>query len=1108
MAVESNSTHRHPVTEKLAKERKMSRHSSLKEARPKSSSSVAPESPKKKPTRSSSAGKLKGKKDEPEKGRRERNSSPCVERSRSRDGNKERDRSRSAEKKALRERSLSSEGAGRRKRSQSRERSSSAERKHSRSSSKNRRDRIRSSEGTRERSKSREKSTSKREDNDILSPSTRRRRMSDVERSKRKQTSEGRKSSVLGSLDAFLVEKRPSSPSLRRDSGDRSVMSSSSKIQRRKRRSYSSGSASVFGGQVADRDEVLHLRRSLSSSASVIRDDSVVPDKKKELHKERKSSVRSRTPSLRTRHSVLNRSDSAASGMSFKPPLDYPPDVGESSGRPYRKVSLTTANGAEVPPGFPIAAVDKNPTTTSGDIEKIGNSSGLATIESTAKIRERQQRRSELTRGDGSSKSLNTMDKRTHLRRKKSLRAMTPEVPPPGSIKASHEQEEKARDSSTLPLKAEGQGSLSSRLERVGSRSPGRNSLRNSSSQSVSSTPVLADKNRIGSISRKMDKKPLTKRRTQEDVVALHDKEEDGLAEFLGMPKPDDDDEDEEKPGYGEDLNDLHSSVASLDPSILTQQNDPAKQITSILELYHDEPGGGIEGEIDLKDDSTVGTQEDHSERFKQRHGSLSHLNQSVVSFDPSQLQQSAEMFDGGKQTGPGYLSPQHSSLSGTSDSSKSPSVLKRKCGQPGVESPNSNKRVSWVELPLASPGTLLFKSTDTDGTNGRETEASVDFLSTVDDFSDEATFAEAMRLTTEQSNRDQTGKAKKNPSLGATLEQDKLRKKKQPADERTIGTTTTSNTNTSESTMKAGNKSKEVLRDSKTNVRRQHDVLADKGRSPLVRTSSSGSLSRSSRLSLRRTGDCPSDGSSGSLSRNGIITNDDTHDKSDKKFKRRPSKSTSKGNTNTGTDNKNDSPKESSLRERPRRSASDGRLSVPFTPNKTRTSVKRTNSDSKSSPAKAGSKVKYVSKSGSPESQFSGEPTNEKNDEEGGAVSPMLSLTATPSRKKSYLSRRNQTREHQQNKSSIKSSLDNFLEKAGNAHTRTDVGARSVHSEGGLKKRKSSARAKRVDNDDRSVSSAPSLTARRRSRRMSEKIAGGTKKVSSWWKLNSSEVE
>lgn len=941
--------------------------------------------------------------------------------------------------------------------------------------------------------------------------------MSIVEKSKRKQGSDGRKSSVLGSLNAFLEEAKEAEPAKTRNSGDRSVMSSASKIQRRTRRSHSSGSASVFGGQVADRDEVRERRRSRSSSASVMHDGSSVSENRKELRKERKSSVRSRTPSARSRHSALSRSvtgDSSSSMKSSSQPMDHPPLLGEPSGRLQRKVSLTTGNGAEVPPGFPVAAVDKNSSVMHGDLENVGHSSGPTVLESTAKIRERQQRRADLSQGGGSSKSLGAGEARQQLRRKKSLRAMTPELPPPRSIDVSQDEEggEKvdSMHSSTLTLKHTpaqkrekerqngGPASLSSALEMVEARSPGRNLRKKSSNGSVASAPAMSDRNKKDSASRRKSKKTSPKKQSKEELSELQGEHTDDLAIFLGMPKPDDDDDDEQGVNKGDqsNFNALNASIASLDPSILTHRNESIKPINSIMELYHDEAGEGIEGELDLNDDSTQGTQDYASNSFQQRHGSTSQLNQSVVEFDADQLQQTANMFGGGSLSGPGYLSPQHSSLSGNSDSiksCKSPSVLKRKAGQRKVESPNSNKRVSWIELPLASPGTLLVKSTDNDGTNERETEASADLLSSLDDLRDERKFSDTLRSADGKPNVENNEKMRKSPSLGAALEQDNGKTKRQSADERTVGTAATSSSSTSQATAKTNNKSKGVVLASNTAASNSQGTgVVEEGRPPLARTSSS-----SSRSSVRRTSDSPSVGSPSPLSRQSSTEND----VSDKKLSRRSSKVATKGKTGSNKETKQDSPSGSN-KEPHRRSSSEGRLSVPLTPDKRRTSLRRTSSDSKSTPSKAGSKIKYMSKSGNADDQVSGEPTNEIcKAGERGAVSSLLSpRDSTPRKKKSYLSRRNEAKEH---KSSVKSSLDNFLEKMGDTpDTPTAVDSRSVSSDGRLKNRKKTLRARKDDSDDRSVSSAPSMNARRRSRRLSGKTKG--KEVGSWWNLDS----
>lgn len=1069
------------------------------------------------------------------------------ERSRSREGDKSRSRSRSVEKSSRRDGSSSPGKSKRREsttcrsidrsdrsdagsvsgtndraeRSRSRDRSKSKERSSSRDRSKSKeRSRSKDRSSSRERSKSRDRGSSGERRpstaNDADDASVRRRKMSDSERSKRpsylksiaankkdKEISEGRKSSVLGSLHAFLEEGRASAPSPR-EAGDRSVVSSATKIQRRKRSSMPSGSASVYGGQVVgSRDEVRNRRRSRSSSMTPENDAVSVSEPNRELR--RSLNVRSRTPSARTRQSTLAHerhsfSGEASMNSSFQTsmqPSDHPPLLRENSARSAKKLSLST--GAEVPPGFPVAAVDKTVGSGVNEMELAGHSSGPIVLESTAQIKERQQRRALLGERTSSSKSLGANDTRT-LRRKKSLQALAPTPPPPRSTTMTQVENQNGGQ------EVDHNTSSSSRLGRVDARtSPGRPSRRKSSSgQSINGATSTSD--RYGKCS--TPRKPL-KRTVKVTPIGRSgsdggDEEDSGLASFLGMPKTDDDDDDNSNRKHGlersGDSDDV--SVASLDPSILKNSSQSGIQINSLQELYqqdknNDEQHEGYEGELELKDDSTQATQENSIESYKNQ--ILTPLSkESIVMFDSVQLQQ-------GRDIGPGSLSPHSSSLSGTSDSLRSPGVLKRKSGQPKAESPNTNRRVSWVELPMTNPGTLLVKSTDTDGTNERATETSPDLVASIHDLYDEAGLARAAMLASEAQEGQKNGKTRKNPSLDAAIRQDKDKQKRHPTDERTVGTAAT---NTSEATMKTNNKSEDTLAArkllaSKIDERERRLNSTDSDRPGVSRTTSSSSLSRSSRSSVRRSKDSTSDGSSSTLSRKSKSSKDD--DVSENKVKKTGSKVSSKTKTSSKSDGKRKDDGEST-KGRQRRSTSMDR-SVIDSPSTQREPLRRTKSDSKNAHLKACSKVKYISKQERAENQVTGEPTTESSrDKDVASVTRSLDTPLTK-KKKSYLTRRNLMKENKEKsqgaKSSVMSSLDNFLAKMEEDDSSLVVDDhRSVYSDNGLKGRKIGLRSRRRESDDRSVTSAPSLI---RARRASEslKVKAAAKKVSTWWNLN-----
>lgn len=902
-----------------------------------------------------------------------------------------------------------------------------------------------------------------------LTPSVRRRRMSEMERTKRSYTkspnynikmkkdkdeSDGRKSSVLGSLSAFLEEGKPATP--RKSKDEQSVVSSASKIHRRKSRSMPSSSASVFGGQIiGSRDDIRERRRSRSSSQGQL-NDTETSEKRKEMSRGRKS----RTPSTRTRRAAKeDMAEEKGGTSSVSRPSDEQLVVQSSPSQRQRKVALST--GADVPPGFPSMAVDKK------EIEITGHASGPTVLESTTRIKERQQQRGGLVeKGDGSSKSLGALEKKSSIRRKQSLRSGQDLRGTEGGSFNKLTQ-----DLDTTQTEGSGRGNtLSSRLDRLGGRSPGKN-RRKGSGSSVMSAPALSDKHKKRSNTRKREqdipsrtdpKAPLPPSPNIKEV------EEDLLEKILGMPKFEKDEPDEQDGGGIEGSyvmeDDLQGSMASLDPSILTKNSEPIKKVNSIHELYYDAGGKdeGIEGELDLNDGSTQTTQESSSDSCRGSQGAP------IVLFDSQQIQQR------NRQIGPGTLSPHSSSLSGTSDSLRSPGILKRRAGIVPSESP-SIQRVSWVELPLSSPGTLLVKSADTDGANERETLACADTVSSLENL-DETNLSDALKRNKKMEKEEKKSVSKKSPSLGATLENDRASKKRQTTDERTVGT---SATNTSESTAKAGNKSS-VKTDNSTAKKLESQKKKLEGKKtdsdsevPTEATSSNSLESTSMRstrssFSSRRGKDESMDGSTSSRSRNVGKKDDDGSARSERKVLKR---SASKGNIKkprSGDVGEEGSENQKAVRRR-------GSLSA------------------KGKSPRAGSKIKYVKADSDDLDQSSGEPTTEVN------TTSISNTDTTPlNKKKSYLNRRQLMKDHkeksQRAKSSVKNSLDSFLARIGDQEEPVEDN-RSINSDGRLKKQRA---RKKADSDDRSISSAPMLNTRRK-RRSSTKVKRSLEASMAW---------
>jgi hypothetical protein len=819
--------------------------------------------------------------------------------------------------------------------------------------------------------------TKSNEDNDLnnssltLTPSVRRKRMADFGRSKRHRTkspgpmkspssikspgciknienkddSDQRKSAVSDSLKTFLEDGKGTSSRKARD--EASLGSSMSKIQRRKSKSIPTVStASLFGGQLVDSqgDECRERRRSRSSSVCPVTDGS----------KEPKSSRRSKTPSARTRlTSKRTTTEDSRSKESALGPSGESLVIRSATPTKRRVTKTKIPEG----PGFPtLSLVDMK----CGDVRALALDKTV--VESTSRIRERQlQRRGSISHESPRSSSLGALDGRLSSRTKMSLNRSC---------------------SSNLDInlyeELSGGDGLSSSLSSLNRSLTGQSRIK-STGNTVVAAQTLQDKHKNESISGKRGKDATKSKRgsitKSPKLIPSHDeeKEEDLLAKILGMPKFDKESLDGDIPDSCDFRNDSQASMASLDPSILTNNPEPAKKIRSILELYRDNVEG-IEGELELNDSLTHSTQASLSGTYKlQQHGSPSVLS------DPEQYNRSM---------GPGSLSPHSSIVSDTN----SPGILKRPPSETISDSSSSRSpRVSWVELPFANPGMILLKSADHDGNHENETMASVDSLSTLEDVHDEvSTLADAIKLVRRLKSAENLI-PKKRPSLGATLENDKGKLQHRSTDERTVGT---ANTGTSEATMKTENKAE--------------------NKSEAIKAPRKGKKSESV---LKKS------------------TNDDKHDESLPSPTRKPLCQT------------------------------------------------ETSSSTEIKSLKAGSKIRYIKKNDDV-LQSSGEPSSQRSRSRS-LTKPTL-VTTPVSVTKSYLNRRNMVKgekaKSQLSKSSVMSSLDSFLERAGDSDETELIDNRSTQSDGLLKKPRKILRARRtVGSDDRSVSSAPLLNTRRK---------------------------
>jgi hypothetical protein len=627
----------------------------------------------------------------------------------------------------------------------------------------------------------------------ILPSTIRRRRMSDLERSKRScsrspsgfifkskgdiERSSERKSSVIASVDSFLDEGEAKASLSGKFRDERSGIISVSKIQRRKSKSLPTGSVvSVFGGQViGSQDKLRERRRSGLSSQGPLVDITDSSDTQKETQKQLsgKSSTRSRTPSARTRR-VVKRTTTDDSGA--KPSSDS--RLVRSPSQRQRKV--TPAPVPEVAPSLPELAVVAN--VQGDDIASSGRTVVNASVATKKNISDHQHRGEIAGDRPRSSSSLGAMEGRRSSRRKYSFDGSSPDHD------RSPNEGSSGRDTR-----------LSLCLERL-SGSDGAYSRRKSSDKSVATAPALSDKHR---------KRPTY--RTMSKATATLKSERDPSASLLSSISKDKKEKEKETPNgssvqqgvrseadttYSKAPDDLHSSTTSLDPSVLSKGCEHFKMINSADELFFHalESDEDTEGELELNDSATQATQMTSSSSYRRSQGA------------PTAIFESAQLREHDRSIDPGSPSTHSSGHSWTSDSLRRHGILKRPAGEVPAESSSlRSERVSWVELPLASPGMILVKSSDDDGTNEHEAMTSAASLSSIEDWNNESKLSEAIKNTKKIKNEERMLGSKSSPSLGAALDHCKEKRKRHSADERTLGTTATS---TSEATMKTENKS------------------------------------------------------------------------------------------------------------------------------------------------------------------------------------------------------------------------------------------------------------------------------------------------------------
>jgi hypothetical protein len=972
--------------------------------------------------------------------------------------------------------------------------------------------------GERSRSKSRERSRHKSHAAEEDDDNVRRRRKNSKERSKSKTSSylngrkqekddiKGRKSSVLGSLHSFL-EDGAEAPAKSTDS--RSVASSASKIRRRK---STAGSASVVGGVVSSQEEMKASRRQAKD-----------PQRQRSHSDGPLERSRSNRPSHTEQSKSGSDGNSRRNATSPKHNRDDERNshsIDDNPKRQQRRSSMTASTGAEVPPGFPAAAVNSVSHDNLGTSERSTSLVPSGIAESTAQIRERQQRRSSLTGGSALDANVDQFRK---ARRRSSMdntnsntsqiaeSAVDPELaPPPPETAMSPRRKSRHHSSSAAPSDdvggpsnsgkgrqnrkktsstpgEEGSDMLGAQLAIVNDNKDSKKPSK-TDSRSVASAPAHGSKHSSTSKRRSKqnsDGKSLTRKESRSKLVDRKAPLE-SLSEKKSADLPAR--EHSNLVPRKENMEDLmNCSMASLDPDLLSPTERAPAPIGSIAELYSEDNGAenGNSGSIAL------------GEKFRDQYGNPQDYNQSTVSFDSNQLQNAAVAFGG---TPSGASTPKSGS---DGEGLMSPGCLRRKIGQVSVVSPRVDKRVSWVELPLQNPDELVLKSTSTDGTNEIVTMTTADAVlhivnNTYDDEDSDQDMERSSfwtlkgeesegsgnrtkrRGATENTSVSRKSKESKSKSKstggsvatkkGASLNKDCQSTKPTPpkpnrsldealkrenemvsidtADERTVATSATgntSNTNASENTVKTANRSTS-FHDTKSTVSKGHDTSTSDYHDSVTTVDLADDLplKDGSSTSLKSAGS----GSSSSLGRR--RGKDEASGKPEKR-----KSSSSKSRSNAGKESTRSKEGESRDHRRAKESKERSRSNVSGdTKRKPKPNESDRSLSSGEGKRKPGEKIKCRA---SAAVQPSGEPTKETSDEKD--TKPKLRVNTSIGaengiralRKRSYLPRntaRGDEYNSKEQRDSIKSSLDRFLDHMDDTGPIIKDDNRSVYSE------------------------------------------------------------
>lgn len=667
-------------------------------------------------------------------------------------------------------------------------------------------------------------------------PSSKDRKSYLCQRASEKRESKGRKSSVLGSLTAFLDEEGSNPMGTRRSRDAQSVISSVSN-SRRRQRSHTPSSASVVG---LSREELRLQRRSRSNSAGPL--DRMMEEKRRSNNsrddrsatasaKVRSSSTRRRDPSKTPSRESSNRREgrrsvdpirSSSDGKRKDASRSRTRSSSISTGEQHHhqlvmrtptksrsadsllsgvsggaeRVTRSPGNGAEVPPGFPVAAVNTN-------IQKGSDLQQSSTIlDSTTRLRERQTGHSYNT--------TNSSGDITSRRRRSIIGSVAPSL-------GEEKQKELTADSPDTENK---RSTLRASKSESIKRGPGRMSRRHSMEMGV--VPMQQRKKSIS------DSEINTDRVSKSDKDIIQSANRAGQGRKIERQRPNRRNQSpatltKKSPAHTRDKSLDRDERGALDLSKnLSKVNEKkssnktsrkgSSQIIANAPANSDRKSTPTERrrlkrnsskEADTISSATTSVQStlvDHrsevkadSSHFDNFHSSVDSLEVDLLVHSPSlnnRVSNVDQLFDddGKENTG----NNEQETLSTSSDSSDDMNH--------SIISEEDPTRVSWVELPLCNPEQLLVKTTDHDGTNEvSELSSHTRSLKLLDD---------PMAMLSQKIAEEEKEKAnikKSNPSLQATIDKDKDKQQFTGSqDEKTIVTTTTS---TSDATMKTTNK-------------------------------------------------------------------------------------------------------------------------------------------------------------------------------------------------------------------------------------------------------------------------------------------------------------